>query len=167
MASKQILNNRLILQKIKRIAFEIYENNFEEKEMIIAGIMGQGYILAKLLASELKTISNIEAQFVQIIFDKNSPYDNSAVFDCDERFLEKKVIIVVDDVLNTGRTLAYSLSPFLSIPVKRLQVAVLVDRDYRRFPIKADFVGYSLSTTMNDHISVNLDEEGNYGVFLD
>jgi pyrimidine operon attenuation protein / uracil phosphoribosyltransferase len=167
MASKQILNGGQIMQKIKRIAFEIYENNFEEQEMIIAGIKGQGYTMAKMLAQNIQEISAIKANFVQIIFDKNSPYDNSAEFDCDERFLEKKTIIVVDDVLNTGRTLAYSLSPFLTIPIKRLQVAVMVDRDYRRFPIKADFVGYMLSTTMTDHIRVELENESKMGIYLD
>lgn len=167
MASKQILNGLQIMQKIRRIAFEIYENNFEEQEMVLAGIKGQGYFMAKLLAENIQEISAIKVNFVQILFDKNAPYDHSAVFDCDERFLEKKTIIVVDDVLNTGRTLAYSLSPFLTIPVKRLQVAVMVDRDYRRFPIKADFVGYSLSTTMTDHITVQLENEAKMGIYLD
>ena len=155
------------MQKIRRIAFEIYENNFEEQEMVIAGITGQGYAMAKLLAQDIQEISPLKVSFVQIMFDKKSPYDNSAQFDCDERFLEKKTIVVVDDVLNTGRTLAYSLSPFLTIPVKRLQVAVMVDRDYRRFPIKADFVGYSMSTTMTDHITVELENEEKFGIYLD
>lgn len=167
MALKQILNAVQIQQKIKRIAFEIYENNFEEAEMVIAGINGQGYIMAKMLAEHIQNISPIKVNFVKIIFDKDSPYENSAQFDCDERFLEKKTIVVVDDVLNTGRTLAYSLSPFLTIPIKRLQVAVMVDRDYRRFPIKADFVGYSLSTTLTDHISVVLENEVKMGIYLD
>jgi pyrimidine operon attenuation protein/uracil phosphoribosyltransferase len=98
--------------------------------------------------------------------DKDVTYDSPVEFDCDERFLEHKTIVVVDDVLNTGRTFAYSLSPFLSIPVKRIQVAVMVDRNYRRFPILADYVGYQLSTTLSDYVSVELGDEEEMGVFL-
>ena len=93
MASKLLTNKVQIMQKIRRIAFEIYENNFEEQEMIIAGITGQGYAMAKLLTQDIQEISPLKVSFVQIMFDKKSPYDNSAQFDCDERFLEKKTIV--------------------------------------------------------------------------
>jgi pyrimidine operon attenuation protein / uracil phosphoribosyltransferase len=162
----QILNHTQVLQKIRRIAFEIYENNFEETEIVIAGIKGQGHALAKQLAIALNEISSIEATAVLIDVDKDVTYDSPVEFDCDERFLEHKTIVVVDDVLNTGRTFAYCLSPFLSIPVKRIQVAVMVDRNYRRFPILADYVGYQLSTTLSDYVSVVLDNEEDMGVYL-
>lgn len=162
----QILNSTQVLQKIRRIAFEIYENNFEETDIVIAGIKGQGHAFAKLLASTLTEISAIQVSPVLIDVDKNVAYESPVEFDCDERFFENKTIIVVDDVLNTGRTFAYSLSPFLSIPVKRIQVAVIVDRNYRRFPILADYVGYELSTTISEYVSVILDDESRIGVYL-
>ncbi|PWK27886.1 pyrimidine operon attenuation protein/uracil phosphoribosyltransferase [Arcicella aurantiaca] len=166
LTDNQILNHHQVLQKIRRIAFEIYENNFEETEIVIAGIKGQGHSLAKKLAITLNEISSIEATAVLIDVDKDVTYESPVEFDCDERFLERKTIVVVDDVLNTGRTFAYSLSPFLSIPVKRIQVAVMVDRNFRRFPILADYVGYQLSTTLNDYVSVVLDDEETMGVYL-
>jgi pyrimidine operon attenuation protein / uracil phosphoribosyltransferase len=162
----QLLSQTQVLQKIRRIAFEIYENNFEETQIVIAGIKGQGHAFAKKLAVALNEISSIEATAVLIDVDKDVTYDSPVEFDCDERFLEHKTIVVVDDVLNTGRTFAYCLSPFLSIPVKRIQVAVMVDRNYRRFPILADYVGYQLSTTLSDYVSVELDDEEEMGVYL-
>lgn len=166
LTNNQILNHTQVLQKIRRIAFEIYENNFEEAQIIIAGIKGQGYAFSKKLAVVINEISSIEATAVLIDVDKDVSYDSAVEFDCDERFLEHKTIVVVDDVLNTGRTFAYCLSPFLSIPVKRIQVAVMVDRNFRRFPILADYVGYQLSTTLNDYVSVVLDDEATIGVYL-
>ena len=162
----QILNHTQVFQKIRRIAFEIYENNFEETQIVIAGIKGQGHAFAKKLTTAINEISSIEATTVLIDVDKDVTYDSPVEFDCDERFLEHKTIVVVDDVLNTGRTFAYSLSPFLSIPVKKIQVAVMVDRNYRRFPILADYVGYQLSTTLSDYVSVELGDEAEMGVYL-
>jgi pyrimidine operon attenuation protein / uracil phosphoribosyltransferase len=156
MAQKQILDHVQIAQKVRRIAYEIFEKNFEETELVLAGIQGEGYVFAQLLQEELAQIAPFKLYLVQVIFDKNSPYDNTVNFDCDEQLFENKAIVVIDDVLNTGRTLAYSLAPFVSIPVKKIQVAVMVDRDFRRFPIKADFTGYSLATTINEHVTVRL-----------
>ncbi len=166
LTDNQILNHTQVLQKIRRIAFEIYENNFEETQIVIAGIKGQGHAFAKKLTTAINEISSIEATTVLIDVDKDVTYDSPVEFDCDERFLEHKAIVVVDDVLNTGRTFAYSLSPFLSIPVKKIQVAVMVDRNYRRFPILADYVGYQLSTTLSDYVSVELGDEAEMGVYL-
>ncbi|MBP6385454.1 MAG: phosphoribosyltransferase [Pseudarcicella sp.] len=162
----QILNQTQILQKIRRIAFEIYENNFEETEIVIAGVKGQGYVFAKLLTEILLEISPLKACAVLINFDKNVPYENPVEFDCDERFLENKIIVVVDDVIYTGRTFAYSLAPFLSIPVKKIQVAVIVDRNYKRFPIAANYIGYELTTILSDNVIVVLDKENELGVYL-
>jgi pyrimidine operon attenuation protein / uracil phosphoribosyltransferase len=156
MTQKLILDHIQIVQKVRRIAYEIYEQNFEETALVLAGIQGEGYIMAQLLYKELEQITPFTLFLVEVKFDKTSPYDNTVDFDCDEQLFAGKTIIVVDDVLNTGRTLAYSLAPFVTIPVNKIQVAVLVDRAFRRFPIKADFVGYSLATTINDHVSVSL-----------
>jgi pyrimidine operon attenuation protein/uracil phosphoribosyltransferase len=165
LTDNQILSQTQVLQKIKRIAFEIYENNFEESEIIIAGIKGQGYSFAKLLAEMIGNISSIKAIAVLIDMDKEVP-NPSITFDCEDSLLEQKAIIVVDDVLNTGRTFAYGLSPFLRLHVKRLQTAVIVDRGYHRFPIAANYIGYELSTTINEHVKVILDNPDEVGVYL-
>jgi pyrimidine operon attenuation protein / uracil phosphoribosyltransferase len=160
-----ILNKRETLQKIKRIAFEILESNLHEKEIIIAGIYDKGYMFAELLEKEFNLISKIKTTLVKVSLDKTSPMQSEITLDLDLKLLKNKTIILTDDVLNTGRTLAYCLKPFLNIPIKKLQVAVIVDRQHKLFPIDADFVGYSLSTTLKEHIEVNFDK-ANLGVYL-
>jgi pyrimidine operon attenuation protein / uracil phosphoribosyltransferase len=162
---KKILDNIHIYQKIKRIAHQIYENNFEETELFLAGISGGGVQLAQLIAVDIRHISSIKVNLMTISLDKDNPHTNPIRFDIAPEKLQNQVIIVVDDVLNTGRTLAYSLSPFLGVKVKRVQVAVMVNRGHSSFPIQADYVGYALSTTLNEHISVVL-EKDNEGVFV-
>lgn len=162
----RLLEKATTLQKVKRIAFEIYENNFAEKEVILAGIDGQGYVLATLLAKELKEVSDLKVSLARVSFNKKADSQPDLDIESDVDTFKNKTVVIIDDVLNTGRTLAFSLRPFLSIPLKKLQVAVLVDRNYPMYPIAADYVGYSLSTTMNDHVQVVLGEEEEVGVYL-
>jgi len=162
-----ILTNHQITQKIRRIAYEIYENNFEETELVLAGIDGTGYLLAKILQAELTQIAPFVVSLIKVKLDKFSPSQSNVTIDCKEESIIGKTIILIDDVQNSGRTLSYSLKPFLSLPIKKLQVGVLVNRGYRTFPVSADYVGYELSTTVNQHITVVLDEPENSGVYLD
>ncbi|MDW7690364.1 phosphoribosyltransferase family protein [Flammeovirgaceae bacterium SG7u.111] len=160
-----ILTKKQTSQKIKRIAFEIYESNFEEDEIVIAGINGTGYEIGKVLQEEFAKIAPVKCHLAQLIIDKKEPLKSKITLDCEMDLLSNKCIILVDDVLNTGRTFAYSLKPFQDITVKRIQVAVIVDRAYHRYPISADFVGYSLSTTVNERVEVRQEQDG-FGVYL-
>lgn len=160
-----ILDKAQTQQKIKRIAFEIYERNFKEKEIVLAGIYDKGYLFAKLLQKELSEISSIKITLIKVTLDKFATAQSEITLDVDLKTLKKKTIILIDDVLNTGRTLAYSLKPFLNIEVKKIQVAVIVDRRHKSFPIDADYVGYTLSTTLKEHIEVNFTKQ-KFGVYL-
>lgn len=167
MGIQKILNWEQCLQKTRRIAYEIVEQNIDETSMIIAGIDGSGYTLASMLADVLKEISGMEIILTRISLHKDSPLQSDIELDIPLDQLTQKVIILVDDVLNTGRTLAYSLKPFLNADIKKLQTAVLIDRGYKNFPISADFVGYSLATTIREHVTVVMDKVGEeQGVFL-
>ena len=158
-----VLNKRQLAQKIDRLAWQIYEQNYKEKEIIIAGIANRGVLIAKRIAEKLTEISTVKLTLATIKLDKENPYNNIEV-DINEKEYKDKVLILVDDVLNSGRTLMYGAKYFLSVPLKKLSTIVLVDRNHNRFPIKADFVGLSLSTTLKEHISVELEE--NEGVYL-
>jgi pyrimidine operon attenuation protein/uracil phosphoribosyltransferase len=161
-----ILNSKQIEQKINRIAYEIYENNYDEKEIVIAGIAKNGYLLAKRIADVLQGISKIKAQLIEITLDKENPFNSELKLTLSDKELKNKVIILVDDVLNSGKTLIFGAKLFLNAPVKRLTTAVLVDRGHNRYPIKADVVGLSLSTTLQEHITVELKKKGKETVYL-
>lgn len=163
---QRILTLEQAHQKIRRIAFEIYERNLEEEIVILAGITGEGYVFAQLLETELRAISPMNSVLTELLFDKENPHKSHITFREDFTLTDGQVVVVVDDVLNTGRTLAYALQPFLKYHLKKLQVAVMVDRGHRRFPVSADYVGYALSTTFNEHVEVVLSREGEKGVFL-
>ena len=160
----QILNSSQVSRKIKRMAYEIYEHNFREKEVVLAGVDGQGYALAGLIAKELATIAKLDAQVVKISLDKTNPSQSEIRIDVELNDLRKKCVILVDDVLNTGKTLACGMKPFLGIDVKKMEVAVLVNRSHTTFPVSPTYTGFALSTTLTDHVEVILGK--NSAVYL-
>lgn len=161
-----ILNKVQIEQKIIRIAWEIYERNFGEKELVLVGIAWEGYEFALKLQGLLTEISQMEVGLVKLQFNKHAESLPSIIADLPFQNLENKVIVLTDDVLNTGRTISYALSAFLSIPIRKIQVAVIVDRNHRLFPIRADYIGHALSTTINEHVTVKIDSSGAHEVIL-
>ncbi|GAA4417529.1 phosphoribosyltransferase domain-containing protein [Nibrella viscosa] len=162
----QILTAEQLQQKIRRIAFQIYENNFEESALVLAGVSGQGYVFAQLLEKELNQIAPQAVTLLHIDLDKTKKAQPPIQIDNPEAEFADKVVIVVDDVLNSGRTLTFSLQPFLIVPVRKLQVAVLVDRNHPRYPVSADYIGYELSTTLTEHVEVVLSDQNRVGVYL-
>lgn len=154
-----ILNDTEIRHKIRRIAYEIYENNFREKEVVLAGIIDQGHKLAEYITEVLTEIAPFKVKLIKVLLDKEAPTQSDIELSCDISELENKSIILIDDVLNTGRTMAYSLKPFLNVKVKKLEGAVLVNRSHTNFPISTQYTGYELATSIMEHVHVNLDED--------
>lgn len=157
-----ILDAEQIAQKIRRIAYEIYEYNFEVDELIVAGIEDRGYELAHRISEALDQISPFQfnkqtLKLVKIVLEKFTDRQCEVSLNCGLEELEGKNIILVDDVLNTGRTLAYSMRPFLERNIQQMEIAVLVNRSHSKFPVVATYTGYELSTTLEEHIEVILD----------
>ena len=153
MSRSIILNDQQIKDKIRRIAYQIYESNTKEKEIILAGIRQNGYVLAERIATVLSSISPIEVTLCEVLIDKKNPR-NSIDTSLDSKDYRNKSLILVDDVLNSGTTLIYAARHFLDVPLKRFKTVVLVNRNHKKYPIKADFKGISLSTSMQEHIYV-------------
>lgn len=150
-----ILTHDEIVHKIKRIAYQIYESNVEEKELILAGIENNGFVLAKKLKTVLKQISPIEPILCKVSIDKKNPINEITTSIPPEGYKNKSVILI-DDVLNSGTTLIYGVKHFLNVPLKQFKTAVLVNRNHKKYPVKADFKGISLSTSLKEHVNIDL-----------
>ena len=161
----KILNIHEINQKLKRLAWQVYEKNSAEKEIIVVGISERGSILAKLLASNFNEISNIKTKISQMELDKDNPYNKNVSLKLEEKEYINKVVILVDDVLNSGKTLIYAAKHFLTTRITSLSIMVLIDRNHNRYPIKADYIGLSLATTLQEYVNVDLKGD-NKGVYL-
>lgn len=151
-----ILSEEDIKIKIKRIALQILETCLEDESIVIAGIEKNGYTLAKLISEDLKKLSNQKIVLTSVLIDKKNPLKSVKVSLEPSRY-ENKSLILVDDVLNTGSTLMFAAKHFLEVPLKQFKTAVLVDRNHKNYPIKADFKGVSLSTSLNERVEVNFD----------
>src|SRR5690606_11909783 len=151
-----ILTHDEINHKIKRIAYQIYENNVNETEVILAGIANNGFILAKKLKMVLSKISPITPVLCKVVIDKKNPRNNITT-SLKAHEYENKSVVLIDDVLNSGTNLIYGVKYFLDVPLKQFKTAVLVNRNHKKYPVKADFKGISLSTSLNEHIDVILE----------
>lgn len=161
----EVLNHKQVGQKITRMAFEIYERNLHASGgMVVAGISGMGTILGHLLATELRKISPLQVEELEVILDKQAVTATEIQLS-NPIALKGKTIILVDDVLNTGKTLVYALKPFLEHEVEKIEIAVLVNRSHGLFPVKPDYTGFELATTFNEHIRVDF-SGNNYSVHL-
>jgi pyrimidine operon attenuation protein/uracil phosphoribosyltransferase len=154
MEATLLLTHDQIQQKINRMAYQLFESNFTETEIVLAGIEQRGYILAQRIQKALANFSQQKVTLLSIEVEKDSPYQNFQNKLIEKHIFELKVVIVVDDVLNSGKTLIYGVNQFLHAPVKKISTLVLIDRNHKRFPINADYVGLSLATTLKQNIRV-------------
>ena len=162
-ATNPILSAEDIKRKIRRMAFEVAERNADCKELIIAGVAGNGVVVAKNVIKELGQIISCAIQFVTITIDKANPVEASLDQTID---MDNKTIIVVDDVANSGKVMLYSLKPFIVAQPSSIQTLVLVERSHKLFPIQTDYVGLSIATTLQEHITVKTEGELVTGAWL-
>ena len=159
-----IIDGKTIEHSTRRIAYQIYEANFNNNIIYVVGIAKSGVLFARSIISFLKQISDLEIHFIQLEINKKNPHLPIKT-SVDVNVLKNQSIVLVDDVLNTGGTLIYATKNLLEVPLKQIKTAVLVNRNHKNYPIKADYKGISLSTSINEHIQVILDSESN-GVYL-
>ncbi len=154
-----ILNDTQIHHKIRRIAYQIYETFVDEERIILAGISSNGFTFAKKLAKMLSEISDIEIKLCEVTIDKLNPSAPINTSIPASEYTDQNLVLV-DDVLNSGTTLVYGVKHFLEVPLKKFKTAVLVDRNHKKYPVKADFKGISLSTSLFEHVNVVFSENG-------
>jgi pyrimidine operon attenuation protein/uracil phosphoribosyltransferase len=154
-----VLTKIQIDQKITRLAHQIIENSYGESHIFIGGICGNGKILANALGEIIKTNSNLELTIFEINLHKDQPLQHEINLSVDSELLKDSFIVLVDDVLNSGKTMQYALLKLLEKPVKAIKTVSLVDRRHRRYPIKADFVGITLTTTIQERVEMDLTQE--------
>ena len=148
-----ILNHNKINKIVRRLAYQILESNINSPEIILIGIYQNGYNLSKIIFEELKAITEIKTELFFVKINKKYPLKN-IVFECEKEYLKNKSIVLIDDVLNTGKTLIYCTKSLLDVELNSFKTVVLIDRNHKKFPIKVDYKGISVSTSIADHIEL-------------
>ncbi len=154
-----ILSDQDIRLRVRRIAYQIYESNLDEETVFVVGIANSGYRIATLIADELKKITSSHVELVCLKVNKKDLYAPFEM-DTDLAAMTGRPVVLVDDVLNSGTVLIHAVRHLLSVPLKKLNTAVLVDRNHKLYPVKVDFKGLSLSTSMHEHVDVVFEKDG-------
>jgi pyrimidine operon attenuation protein/uracil phosphoribosyltransferase len=162
---KLLLDHDNIMQKLKRLAYQLAEDLYGEKEIILFGIKNNGYLLAAELAKKINDIGALKVSLYALTINKKAPHNTEISIEVDIESLNNKTIVIVDDVANTGRIISYSIKPFLNILPKKLRTLALVDRKHKAFPVSVDYAGLSLATTMKEQIKVEF-SKGRVNAYL-
>ena len=165
MSQNIILTHQEIEHKIKRIAYQIYETFVDEEEIVLAGITKNGFVFAQKIATALALIAPIKVSLCEVELNKRQPDLAIRTSLAKENYTDKGLVLV-DDVLNSGTTLIYAVRHFLEVPLKKFKTAVLIDRNHKKYPVKADFKGISLSTSLFEHVQVVFEDSGNSYAYL-
>ena len=164
MGKKYILDQATASKKLQRMAYEIVESNLDEKEILLVGVRENGSIIAQNIQQLLQQFSSIKCNLIHLSLDKREPGDITL---SEQEDFNDRVIIIVDDVANSGRTLLYSIKPFLAYHPKKIQTLVMVERTHKTFPICSDYVGISVSTTLQEHIYVEVEGSVVVGAWME
>jgi pyrimidine operon attenuation protein/uracil phosphoribosyltransferase len=164
MEKNYILSPEVAAKKLKRMAFEILENNFGETSFILAGIRESGTVIAETIQRLLTEIAGLQTELITVSLDKKNPTTVEISRPLD---FKNKVVILIDDVSNSGKTLMYAIRPFLDTAPKKIQTLVLVERSHNAYPVKPDYVGLSVATTIQEHIYVEVEKGLVKGAWLE
>ena len=163
--NRNILNKEVAEQKLHRLALEIAESlSGDDAPLILIGIRNSGMAVAEKICTFLRPYINVPLDILSVSFDKHVPAE---IVLSKEMDFNDKNIIIIDDVCNSGKTLLYACKPLLNYYPRRIQTLVLIERMHKLFPIKPDYVGLSLATTMQDHIHVQVREGEITGAYIE
>ena len=160
---KQIMTAEVANKKLRRMALQVVEQNYNETQLILIGIKASGSVIAAKIGQYLKEVFSGEVIILELSMDKKNPLNISLDSTMD---LNDKTIILIDDVANSGRTMLYALKPLLNQLPKKVQTLALVERTHKSFPVDVDYVGFSVSTTLDEHILVEVESGEVMGAWL-